>query len=134
MPWGQGTGNALFASDGDFNRRQPGCVLPTGLILITARTKRQSLHWSGALGTMRQAGICFFWRAGNFVHKPALKNGGIGTSHILFHAEAQRVSGIIDFGLSAPGYPARDLAGLPSTRAQSVEYRPGESKRQAGCD
>ncbi len=57
----------------------------------------------------------FLEDAGNFAYEPVLKHGDFGTSNILFDGETQRVSGIIDFGMSALGDPAGDLAGLLSS-------------------
>lgn len=56
----------------------------------------------------------FLTDARNFQYEPILKHGDFGPSNILFDREAQRVTGVIDFGSSGMGDPAYDFAGLLS--------------------
>jgi aminoglycoside 2''-phosphotransferase len=43
-------------------------------------------------------------------HQPALIHGDLGPYHLLYDPEAQRVSGVIDFGTAGLGDPAVDFA------------------------
>ncbi|GCE22769.1 hypothetical protein KDK_65690 [Dictyobacter kobayashii] len=56
----------------------------------------------------------FLAEPGNFSYAAVLKHGDFGSSNILYSAEQQAISGIIDFGGMSLGDPAYDFAGLLS--------------------
>ncbi|GCE14549.1 phosphotransferase family protein [Tengunoibacter tsumagoiensis] len=56
----------------------------------------------------------FLADSAHFAYKPVLKHGDFGPSNILFDAEKQVISGIIDFGGAGLGDPAYDFAGILS--------------------
>jgi aminoglycoside 2''-phosphotransferase len=59
----------------------------------------------------------------NFGYDRVLKHGDFGPSNILYAAQTQRISGIIDFGGSCWGDPAYDFAGLLSGYGESFVQR-----------
>ena len=56
--------------------------------------------------------VSFLENADHFGFANVLRHGDFGTSNILYSAEQQRVTGIIDFGHVGIGDPAIDFAGL----------------------
>lgn len=54
----------------------------------------------------------FLENADHFAFTSVLRHGDFGTSNILYGAEEQRVTGVVDFGHAGLGDPAVDFAGL----------------------
>ncbi len=56
--------------------------------------------------------VRFVENAEYFAFTPVLRHGDFGASNILYSAERQRVTGVVDFGHAGIGDPAVDFAGL----------------------
>ncbi|MDQ2887094.1 MAG: aminoglycoside phosphotransferase family protein [Chloroflexota bacterium] len=48
----------------------------------------------------------------NFAYTPVLRHGDFGGSNILYDAEMQQISGVIDFSFATMGDPALDAAAI----------------------
>ena len=54
-------------------------------------------------------------QTGNYAFTPTLRHGDFGTINLLYDAEAQELTGVLDFGGAGLGDPAVDCAGIYST-------------------
>jgi aminoglycoside 2''-phosphotransferase len=59
----------------------------------------------------------------NFDYEPVLKHSDFGMGNILFDAQEQIITGIIDFGSATLGDPAYDFAGLLSSYGEPFLHR-----------
>ena len=59
----------------------------------------------------------------NFDYEPVLKHSDVGMGNILFDAQEQIITGIIDFGSAMQGDPAYDFAGLLSSYGEPFLHR-----------
>jgi len=54
-----------------------------------------------------------------YTFEPVLRHGDFGTGNLIYDPDAQRISGVIDFGFAGLGDGAGDMAGLLSSFGQS---------------